>query len=102
ILALVFGVLLPRPDAVYSLPALVPKIVFAVQRASDYAFLRGGFGKGQGRELEPAENSGEGMSKSAAGESDIQSGTAQGKQPRQPSAASQQSHVSTPATPTAN
>jgi hypothetical protein len=44
-------ILLPRPDAVYSLPALVGRIGSPPQQASDHALLRDSGGEGKGRPL---------------------------------------------------
>ena len=44
-------ILLPRPDAVYSLPSLVSKIGSPPQQASDHALLRDSAGEGKGRPL---------------------------------------------------
>jgi hypothetical protein len=44
-------ILLPRPDAVYSLPALVGRIGSPPQQASDHALLRDSAGEGKGRPL---------------------------------------------------
>ncbi|MEO8428326.1 MAG: hypothetical protein ABI651_14545, partial [Verrucomicrobiota bacterium] len=44
-------ILLPRPDAVYSLPALVGRVGSPPQQASDHALLRDSAGEGKGRPL---------------------------------------------------
>jgi hypothetical protein len=44
-------ILLPRPDAVYSLPALVGRIGSPPQQASDHALLRDSAGEGKGQPL---------------------------------------------------
>ena len=48
---LFFCILLPRPDAVYSLPALVGRIGSPPQQASNHALLRDSAGEGKGRPL---------------------------------------------------
>jgi hypothetical protein len=102
VVTLFFCILLPRPDAAYSLPALVPRIVTAIQRASDYAFIRGGFGKGAGRELKSTEGD-EGWVEESSAQSpgkDLQSRGA--KQVPRPGQSGQTSQTSMTGPPTAN
>jgi hypothetical protein len=104
VVTLFFCILLPRPDAAYSLPALVPRIVSVIQRASDYAFIRGGFGKGPGRELKDSEGD-EGWIEESRGQSaekDLQSRGAKGNQVPRPGQSGQPSQTSMTGAPTTN
>ena len=48
---LVFCLILPRPDAAYSMTALIDQVGEKAQEASDHAFLDGDSGKGDGKRI---------------------------------------------------